>query len=58
MSQNHHRSALNKAPPSGFLFVKAGLPLILFSVGASYVVSNALEGKQKESDAAKKYVSK
>ena len=49
---------LKTAPPAGFLFIKAGLPLILFSVGASYVVKNAIEGKQKESDASKKYVSK
>merc|ERR1719223_974363 len=49
---------LKKAPPSSFLFIKAGLPLILFSLGASYVVKNAIEGKQKESDASKKYVSK
>jgi len=42
-----------KAPPSTFLFIKAGLPLILFSVGASYVVKNGLEGKQKESDLSK-----
>ncbi len=51
-------SQITKAPPAGFLFIKAGLPLILFSVGASYVVKNAIEGKQKESDASKKYVSK
>lgn len=47
-----------KAPPSAFLFIKAGLPLIIFSVGASYVVKNAVEGKLKESDASKKFVSK
>lgn len=47
-----------KAPPSTFLFLKAGLPLILFCFGASYVVKNAIEGKQKEFDASKKYVSK
>ncbi len=49
---------LKKSPPAGFLFIKAGLPLILFSLGASYVVKNAIEGKQKESDASKKYISK
>mmetsp|Transcript_13105 Transcript_13105/g.19849 ORF Transcript_13105/g.19849 Transcript_13105/m.19849 type:complete len:127 (-) Transcript_13105:1700-2080(-) len=58
--QQHTRTAkqLPKAPPSAFLFVKAGLPLIIFSIGASYVVKNAIEGKQKEADASKKFVSK
>lgn len=58
---NHHNNAstnLNKAPPNTFLFMKAGLPLILFSIGASYVVKSAIEGKQKEYDASKNYVSK
>ena len=49
---------MKKAPPNTFLFMKAGLPLILFSIGASYVVKNAIEGKQKEYDASKNYVSK
>jgi hypothetical protein len=49
---------LNKAPPSTFLFIKAGLPLILFSVGASIVVKKALDGKFKEADASQRYVSK
>ena len=48
----------NKGPPSLFLFIKAGLPLVLFSVGASYVLKSAIEGKQKESEAAKGVVSK
>ena len=56
MSQQ--KPKFSKAPPSTFLFIKAGLPLILFSIGASYVIKNAIEGKQKESDASKKYVSK
>jgi len=46
-------SAPPKPPPGGHLFVKAGLPLILFSVGASYVLKDAIEGKNKERDAAK-----
>ena len=48
----------NKAPPSTFLFIKAGLPLMLFCVGASYVLKSGIEGKQKESDASKGAVSK
>ena len=51
-------SHLKKSPPNHFLFMKAGLPLILFSIGASYVVKSAIEGKQKEYDASKNYVSK
>ena len=42
-----------KPPPGGHLFIKAGLPLILFSVGASYVLKDAIEGKNKERDAVK-----
>ncbi len=49
---------VKKAPPSGFLFVKAGLPLILFSIGASLVVKSAVEGQFRERDAAKGLVSK
>jgi hypothetical protein len=44
-------------PPSTFLFLKAGLPLVLFSVGASLVVKRGIEGKQKESDTSKGVVS-
>lgn len=58
MSHRKSSTQLNKAPPNFFLFIKAGLPLILFSVGASYVVKNAIEGKQKEYDASRNYVSK
>jgi hypothetical protein len=58
MSDRKVSTQLKKAPPSGFLFIKAGLPLILFSIGASYVVKYAIEGKQKEYDASKNYVSK
>lgn len=43
----------NKAPPSSFLFMKAGLPLMLFTIGASYVVKSGIEGKQREADAYK-----
>ena len=40
-----------RRPPAmkpGQVFVKAGLPLVLFTIGASYVVSSAVEGKNKE----------
>lgn len=47
-----------KAPPSAFLFLKAGLPLTLFCVGASFLVKKGIEGKQKESDVSKGLVSK
>jgi hypothetical protein len=45
--------------PSNFhLFIKAGLPFLLFSVGASYVLKNAVEGKNLEREKAKGLVSK
>lgn len=49
---------LSPKPPSGFLFVKAGLPLILFSVGASLVVKSAVDGQIREREASKGQVSK
>jgi len=55
---NKSKVTPSKAPPSAFLFIKAGLPLILFSIGASYVLKRGIEGKQKESDASKGLVSK
>lgn len=48
----------SRPPPGGALFIKAGFPLILFTVMASYVVSSAVEGKNKERDAVKGVVSK
>jgi hypothetical protein len=47
-----------KAPPSTYLFIKAGLPLMMFCVGASYVLKKGIEGKQKEADVAKGAISK
>ncbi|KAL9190745.1 hypothetical protein ACHAXT_000451 [Thalassiosira profunda] len=45
--------------PSNFhLFVKAGLPFLLFSVGASFVLKSAVEGKNLERDKSKGLVSK
>ena len=50
------RSALQ---PSNFhLFVKAGLPFLLFSVGASYVLKSAVEGKNLERDKSKGLITK
>lgn len=40
------------------LLVKAGLPFVLFSVLASWVVSNALDGKLKEMEASQGKTSK
>mmetsp|Transcript_2654 Transcript_2654/g.3747 ORF Transcript_2654/g.3747 Transcript_2654/m.3747 type:complete len:158 (-) Transcript_2654:395-868(-) len=45
-------------PPNSILFLKAGLPLMLFCVGASLVLKDGLEGKRKEADVAKGAVSK
>lgn len=39
--------------PSSVTFVKAGLPFLLFVGGAAYVLSAAIEGKNKERDVAK-----
>ncbi len=45
--------------PSNFhLFVKAGLPFLLFSVGASFVLKSAVEGKNLERDRSKGLISK
>jgi hypothetical protein len=45
--------------PSNFhLFIKAGLPFLLFSVGASYVLKSAVEGKNAERDKSKGLISK
>jgi hypothetical protein len=44
--------------PSKPLWIKAGLPFVLFSVLASWVVSNALEGKIRESEASQGKASK
>ena len=52
-SSSASAAAPPKPPPGGHLFIKAGLPLILFSVGASYVLKDAIEGKNKERDAVK-----
>jgi hypothetical protein len=32
----------------GQVFVRAGLPMLLFTIGASLVVASAVEGKQRE----------
>lgn len=45
-------------PTSFHLFIKAGLPFLLFSVGASLVLKSALEGKNIERDKSKGLVSK
>jgi hypothetical protein len=40
------------------LFVKAGLPLLLFSVGASMMLKSGVEGKNIERDKSKGFVTK
>jgi hypothetical protein len=52
------KTQLPVSPPNSLLFIKAGLPLILFSIGASLVVKSGLEGKMKEADTAKGVISK
>merc|ERR1712071_292099 len=37
-----------KAVPQSVTFVKAGLPFLLFVAGSAYVLSSAIEGKNKE----------
>jgi hypothetical protein len=52
-------AAKSTLQPSNFhLFVKAGLPFLLFSVGASYVLKSAVEGKNLERDKSKGLISK
>lgn len=40
------------------LFVKAGLPLLLFSIGASVMLKSGVEGKNIERDKSKGFISK
>uniref|UniRef100_A0A6V2QB68 Transmembrane protein n=2 Tax=Ditylum brightwellii TaxID=49249 RepID=A0A6V2QB68_9STRA len=57
--QRESAAAAAAKPPSSLkLFVKAGLPLILFSIGSAFVLKSALEGKTKERDASKGAISK
>ena len=59
VSNRSTRSSKNKSgPSSGQLFVKAGLPMIIFSLGAAYVLKNGLEGKTKEYEASRGQISK
>lgn len=52
-------AARSTLQPSNFhLFVKAGLPFLLFSIGASYVLKSAVEGKNLERDKSKGLISK
>ena len=52
-------TARSSLQPSNFhLFIKAGLPFLLFSVGASYVLKSAVEGKNLEREKAKGLISK
>lgn len=56
---NNSALGLPKHPPSSFhLFVTAGLPFLLFSVGASFVLKSAVEGKNKERDKSSGLISK
>jgi hypothetical protein len=45
-------------PSNLHLFVKAGLPFLLFSVGASLMLKSGLEGKNIDRDKSKGFVSK
>ncbi|KAL3757300.1 hypothetical protein ACHAWU_008461 [Discostella pseudostelligera] len=54
-------SRLPLPPPTAsnfHLFVKAGLPLLLFSVGASVMLKSGVEGRNIERDKSKGFVSK
>ena len=52
------RSQIPHQPSNFHLFVKAGLPFLLFSVGASLVLKSAVEGKNIERDKSKGLVTK
>lgn len=45
-------------PSNLHLFVRAGLPFLLFSVGASLMLKSGLEGKNTDRDKSKGFVSK
>ena len=47
-----------KPPRGGHLFIRAGLPLTIFTIGAMFVLRDGLEGKNKERDASKGMASK
>merc|ERR1712003_574865 len=51
-------SIIQNQPSSFHLFVRAGLPLLIFSVGASLVLKSAVEGKNIERDKSKGLISK
>lgn len=52
------RSQLPQQPSNFHLFVRAGLPFLLFSVGASLVLKSAVEGKNIERDKSKGLITK
>lgn len=47
----------NKDTDGKQLFLRAGLPFVLFSLGAWWVVTNAIDGKLKEKAASRREVS-
>jgi hypothetical protein len=51
-------SRLSTSASNFHLFVKAGLPLLLFSVGASIMLKSGVEGKNIERDKSKGFVTK
>ncbi|KAI2509718.1 hypothetical protein MHU86_4700 [Fragilaria crotonensis] len=51
-------AAVDDTPSAGQLFLHAGLPLVIFSLLAAWVLKNSIEGKNKEYDASKGKVSK
>jgi len=42
------RSAMTIGMKPGQVFLRAGLPLVLFTIGSSMVVASAVEGRQRE----------
>ena len=59
MKRSDYRKKIGKDDePSGkMLFLKAGLPFVLFSLGAWWVVASAIDGKLKERAASRREVS-
>ena len=51
-------SIVQAAPTSFHIFVRAGLPLLIFAVGGSYVLKSAVEGKNTERDKSRGLISK
>lgn len=56
--QDRRLFSTRKSLTSTHVFIKAGLPMILFAVGATFVLQSAIEGKNKEREVSRGQLSK